>query len=289
MDGSCLFVSRLYFRALRRQCVSCKAAATTLSWACPKPLFHNGQNHPRILCALASSHSEEATFKGVRESTPRPRRQSVDMKEIDALAAASGSAKASALGRKYSRCVNGALLVTALCFDRGPVSNKRRISAFPCGSQQTTPCTLHNRSRRLAVEFKQASIQFFCLATASVFSACRCAFIPVPSNLSRSTHNNPVIYADLARSGDHTEAWRTFVKLRSHGASISYSAHHQLMLACLKVLPHCLPFARCAMEIQNTYIAPCAANGYILCCFLPLIRTGSMVVIHTRMVTVCLR
>lgn len=109
MDGSCLFVSRLYFRAQRRQCASCKAVAAASSWALPRQLFHNAQNHPRILCVLASSRSEEATRKsGIEESLQRPGRQTVDMQEIDALAAASGSAKSFALGRKYSRCVNGA-------------------------------------------------------------------------------------------------------------------------------------------------------------------------------------
>lgn len=108
MDGSCMFVSRLYFSAQRRQCASCKAVAAASSWTLPRQLFHSAQNHPRILCVLASSRSEEATRKGMDKSFQRPGRQTVDLQEIDALAAASGSAKALALGRKYSRCVNGA-------------------------------------------------------------------------------------------------------------------------------------------------------------------------------------
>jgi hypothetical protein len=62
----------------------------------------------------------------------------------------------------------------------------------------------------------------------------------------------PFRAAELARSGDHAQAWRTFIKLRSHGASLSYSAHHQLMVACLKVLELLLKTAQRSAQMSST-------------------------------------
>jgi hypothetical protein len=94
-------------RTLDEMSTRCKAVLAVSKWRHPKQLFHNSQNHPRILSVLASSRSEESTRKGVETSFPR-QRQAVDFQEIDALAAASGAAKALALGKKYSSCVSGA-------------------------------------------------------------------------------------------------------------------------------------------------------------------------------------
>jgi hypothetical protein len=169
MDSSCLCVSRLCFSAQRRQRLRCKAVVSVSTWRSPKQLFHNGQNHPRILSVLASSRSEEATQKGMEKSFQRRRRQTVDFKEIDALAAASGATKALALGRKYSICVNGALFSRVLSVRH----TTPHTHSILCGWQQN-PSRAHQRA------LHSESSQHPALQTLSVFlleASCSCTFI----------------------------------------------------------------------------------------------------------------
>jgi hypothetical protein len=95
-------------RNFRPRIASAKAVATASSWSCPRQLFHNAQNHARIAHVAAASRSDAP-------AAARPARgPDIDLREIDTLATASGAAKASALGRKYSKRVIGVIRLRML-------------------------------------------------------------------------------------------------------------------------------------------------------------------------------
>lgn len=225
IDISCLHASKLYFRAQRRQLGRCETV-TASKWTCPQQLFHNGQNHPRILSVLAISREQQSTREGIERTFQNSGRQALRMQEIDALAAASGSAKAQALGRKYSRVVNGATLAV---FSAASAVHRRINTCL----WLKAPCAIHSQSTHQMA--RCTGTLLVCVRTISrrILLHQRAAWLACGV---RAVHQQQhTSHADLARSGNHTEAWKVFTKLQDHGASISYNAHHQLIVACLKV------------------------------------------------------